>query len=256
MRVRHRALLACTVLCVAAVAALSASAAGTIDVSNNSGVDIPDVSLASPYPSTIDVSGVPGNVSKVTVTLHDLTHTCPSDLNIMLEAPNGSTVWLAAQSGACDGAFDGDVTFDDSAGANWDFSSVAGGTYRPTQDGSSFGVGNCTWNTSLPGGAPSGPYGTSLSSLNGSSANGTWKLYIQDNCLIDQGTISGWTLHLTTGGTTRAEDNIFLCYSKFQVDPGVWRMSIAKSLLKEGDYWLPYAVAGNPLGSHTILGNY
>ncbi|HZQ16040.1 MAG TPA: proprotein convertase P-domain-containing protein [Gaiellaceae bacterium] len=251
MSLSLRALLVGALLCAVGLTAPSAFAA--TDYSNNSGVNIPDTSVASPYPSTIDVTGNGGVVTNVTVTLHNLTHTCSSDLNIVLEAPNGSTVWLAAQSGPCTGgSFGGDVTFDDAAGADWTIGDTPG-TYRPTRASGRNGSGECTWSTSgIPGPAPAGPYGTTLASLDGSSADGTWRLFIQDNCGGDHGAISGWTLHLESGAAK--EDGIFLCYSTFQVDPGVWSLSTAKTLVGQG-YWAPYAVAGNPFGSSTVLGN-
>jgi hypothetical protein len=52
----------------------------------------------------------------------------------------------------------------------------------------------------------------------------------------------------------RGEEGIFLCYSKFQVDPGVWTFSTAQTLLAGGGYWKPYAVLGP--GSSTHMGYY
>ena len=49
-------------------------------------------------------------------------------------------------------------------------------------------------------------------------------------------------------------DAVFLCYSKFQVDPGVWAPDIARKLLAAG-YYLPTAVKGNVAGG-TNIGGY
>ena len=49
-------------------------------------------------------------------------------------------------------------------------------------------------------------------------------------------------------------DAVFLCYSKFQVDPGVWAPEVAETLLAAG-YYLPTAVKGNVPGG-TNLGDY
>ena len=57
-----------------------------------------------------------------------------------------------------------------------------------------------------------------------------------------------------TKTTPRGEDGIFLCYSAYQVDPGVWRLSQASGLVKDG-YWQPYAVLGNTVGG-TNVGAY
>jgi hypothetical protein len=53
----------------------------------------------------------------------------------------------------------------------------------------------------------------------------------------------------------RGQEGIFLCYSKFQVDPGAWDYSQASQLLAGGGYWRPSAVLGST-GSSTTLGAY
>lgn len=48
--------------------------------------------------------------------------------------------------------------------------------------------------------APVGPYGTTLSAMNGSNPNGTWELFMQGNNAFNSGTVSnGWSITLTTG---------------------------------------------------------
>jgi hypothetical protein len=64
----------------------------------------------------------------------------------------------------------------------------------------------------------------------------------------------GSTPEAATVSGPRGEEGIFLCYSKFQVDPGVWSYSEAQALLAGGGYWKPYAVLGG--GSSTQLGWY
>jgi hypothetical protein len=49
-------------------------------------------------------------------------------------------------------------------------------------------------------------------------------------------------------------DDVFLCYSKFQVEPGVWPPDVAAKLLADG-YYYPVAVKGNVAGG-TNLGDY
>lgn len=51
----------------------------------------------------------------------------------------------------------------------------------------------------------------------------------------------------SSAGSTSAPqgpENIFLCYSKFQVDPGVWSLADATQLVAGGGYWKPSAVFG------------
>jgi len=50
------------------------------------------------------------------------------------------------------------------------------------------------------------------------------------------------------------ENNVFLCYSTYQTDPGVFGMRAATALLAQG-YWSPYAVQGIVAGG-TNIGGY
>lgn len=70
-------------------------------------------------------------------------------------------------------------------------------------------------------------------------------------------TIPNYAVHHITAGAcpyTPAENHVFLCYSKFQVDPGVWPVSQAQALLQSG-YWEPSALSGTTAGG-TNLGAF
>lgn len=152
-------------------------------------VTIPPAGTATPYPSTISVSGLPGTISKVAVTLEGLSHGFADDLDILLVGPGGSVV-LMSDSGGGD-ALEGLVlTFDDDAPFPLpDGSGIASGSYRPTSHGES---------DSFPAPAPAPPYGASLGVFEGNDPNGTWSLYVVDDSDVDGGAIDGWTLSLTT----------------------------------------------------------
>jgi hypothetical protein len=49
-------------------------------------------------------------------------------------------------------------------------------------------------------------------------------------------------------------ESIFLCYSKFQVEPGVWSLADATQLVAGGGYWKPSAVFGG--ASSTKVGAF
>lgn len=49
----------------------------------------------------------------------------------------------------------------------------------------------------------------------------------------------------------RADTGVFLCYSAYQLTPGVWPSAQAKALVDEG-YWLAYAVSGNMPGGVNV----
>jgi subtilisin-like proprotein convertase family protein len=156
--------------------------------SNPSSITITDNSSATPYPSTINVSGVAGTVTKVTVTLAGLSHTYPEDMDILLVGPGGQSVALMGAVGGATPASGVTLTFDDEA-AGQISEPITSGTYQP-----SGGI------VSMPSPAPVAPYGSALSVFNEQSPNGTWSLYVVDAAAEDSGNISqGWRLNITAG---------------------------------------------------------
>src|SRR5688500_13878126 len=65
---------------------------------NSDQITIPSQGPANPYPSTINVSGLPGIIpntpGSVKVTLNDFNHTYPADLGIVLVGPTGAALLL------------------------------------------------------------------------------------------------------------------------------------------------------------------
>jgi T5SS/PEP-CTERM-associated repeat protein len=161
---------------------------------NNNAITIPSGTTASPYPSTISVSGLAGVITRVTVVLGGLAHTFPDDVDILLVSPAGQKVMLMSDAGGGTDLAPAVLIFDDGASATLPDTTAIPffGTYRPTD----FEPGE-----TMPGPAPAGPYSVTLSSFNGSSANGSWRLYINDDRNPDSGSISdGWSLQITTDG--------------------------------------------------------
>ena len=144
-------------------------------------------SPANPYPSPISVSGISGIITKVTVTLSNLSHTSPRDMEIMLVGPQGQRSVLMSQTiGNLTGLTNATLTFDDAAGALPQSGYVPGGTYRPTSYGS---IG-------FAAPAPSGAV-TNLAVFNGTDPNGTWLLYVQDDMQYDDGLMAkGWAINV------------------------------------------------------------
>jgi subtilisin-like proprotein convertase family protein len=145
-------------------------------------------SPATPYPSTITVAGA-GTIQSLAVRLNGLSHTFPDDLDVLLVGPGGQRVMLMSDVGGDPDLVSTTLTFRDGAAAVPDNGPVASGTYAPT---------DVTAGDPMPAPAPAGPYGTALSTFNGTSANGTWSLYISDDASIDVGTMTGWSLLVTT----------------------------------------------------------
>src|SRR5262245_35137567 len=147
-----------------------------ITFTNNSGITIPPVGTATPYPSTITVSGYTGTVTNITVTLTGFSHSYTDDLGAVVTGPAGQKTIL----------FDGpgvdvdpgtsvsniNLTFADSAAArlpnNADFGS---GTYQPGQN---------QWGDLFSAPAPAAPYATNFSAFTGVAPDGVYALYVQD----------------------------------------------------------------------------
>ena len=57
---------------------------GTDVFANTNNIVIPSFGVATPYPSTINVSGEVGTITNVAVTLHGMSHSNPGDVNVLL----------------------------------------------------------------------------------------------------------------------------------------------------------------------------
>lgn len=145
-----------------------------------------------PYPSTIQVSGLTASVHKVTVTLHNVSHTFPEDMDVLLVGPRGQTVMLMSDAGNEFHLVDVTLRFDDAASEMVPrVTQIVSGTYRPTD--------YTAVNETNPPPAPLPPYGPNLSVFNGTDPNGTWSLYAVDDVSEDGGAITdGWSLNITT----------------------------------------------------------
>ena len=166
------------------------SGIGTFAFSNNIGITIPFVGAATPYPSTISVSGLQGAVAKLEVTIEGLSHTWPDDVDILLVGPAGQRVRLMSDIGGSSSATNITLVLSDAGLTNLpDQGPLASGTFKPTNIGSK---------DTFPFPAPSSPYSASFSALNGLLGNGDWSLYVVDDGRGDKGSIKSWNLTVTT----------------------------------------------------------
>jgi Ca2+-binding RTX toxin-like protein/subtilisin-like proprotein convertase family protein len=172
----------------------------SVSAANTTNITIPNAGAATPYPAPITVSGVTGNITNLTVTLNNVSHTFPDDIDILLVGPGGQTVLLMSDAGGSSDLNNVTLTFDDSAAASLpDGSQITAGTYKP----SNFGSSSDTFDAP----APAGAYGTALGAFNDTDPNGTWNLYIVDDAGGDVGNIAdGWSLNVTTASNTTNED--------------------------------------------------
>jgi subtilisin-like proprotein convertase family protein len=174
----------------------SAAAEGVFTFSNRTRIAVNDATIANPYPSSIEVSGVRGGIEKLTVTVNDFGHSFPDDVDVLLVAPNGQSIVLMSDVG---GGFDVtgvNLAFDSSSESALPNSNIIeSGNYKPTDFES---------NDSFPFPAPGQPTANALSNFNGSNPNGTWNLYVVDDSGQDTGTIAnGWSLTISNGVTAQ-----------------------------------------------------
>ncbi|MBI5494768.1 MAG: tandem-95 repeat protein [Deltaproteobacteria bacterium] len=167
----------------AAVATFN-SAGGFLINDNTSGL---------PYPSNITAAGMPGTVVGVTVTINDLSHTYPDDIDLLLVGPGGANILLMSDAGGAIDIVNAAVTFSDAGAlALPDATAITAGTWRPANYGAGDGF-------IAPAPVPAG---TQFPSLNTTFAgivpNGTWSLYVMDDAGADTGTAGGWRITITT----------------------------------------------------------
>jgi hypothetical protein len=175
------------------------------DFRNTTCIDMTLGSAAAPYPSTITVSGGPQQIGGLRITLFDVWHQFPDNIDVLLVGPQGQKFILQGDAG-------GPVSIPQNAPVTLTFIDTAG---QVLPNSTALTTGNfepTNWETpvtSFPAPAPPAPYnepgstvgGTGLQTLNGNfflaNANGTWSLYVRDdagttdpNVVI--GSICGW----------------------------------------------------------------
>jgi uncharacterized repeat protein (TIGR01451 family)/uncharacterized delta-60 repeat protein len=171
---------------------------------------INDDAAASPYPSVITVSNLNGLLTQATVTLTNLSHGNPRDIDALLVSPAGQKVLLMSHCGGIIPINNVTLTFDSTAtNALPQSTQITSGTYVPTDfdltppfpaPGAPF-----------PTNATAPPYATSLSVLNGISPNGSWALYLlDDNPLFSGSVANGWMLNLDLTGPVPGSADLVL----------------------------------------------
>jgi hypothetical protein len=100
---------------------------------------INDNTFATPYPSSIVVSNVGGTIIKAVVTLTNITHSSPSDINALVVAPNQRDTLIMAHTGGQNAINRVTLRFDDAASNSLPSSvtplpagQIISGTNKPT----------------------------------------------------------------------------------------------------------------------------
>jgi subtilisin-like proprotein convertase family protein len=145
---------------------------------------------AQQYPMTRHVD-LPDSqvITDLDVDFPLIAHDRPDDLDLLLVGPEGQKVML--MSDACGPSpRENSLHFDDQAPAPLPDDGPCPDVARPAD----YEPGDA-----MPPGAPDGPYGTSLSALNGTSPNGDWRLYAVDDSDFGEGYIRyGYDLDIET----------------------------------------------------------
>ena len=253
----------------ASTAVFPGGAVTLVDCCNNSGAATGTPSTAAQYPSTITVSGIPGAVTNLKVTVV-LDHQWPDDVDLLLVSPSGAqkVILMADVAGNAGNAITPDtLTFSGSGGAIPDGAQLQTGTYAPTNGGSD--CDNATESAdAFPAPAPAGPYGSALSAFNGTTGNGAWKLYAVDDCNLGNtlgASITSWSLEIN--GPTAVSVRSFTAK---RAKPGVqlrwrtgaeaavlgfdvYRFSAGKRMAKVNRKLIPAKRSGSGLGATYTL---
>ncbi len=181
-------------VCVGANSSLNVVAGQAVTTPTGGAITINSSGNASPYPSNIAVSGVSGLVTNLKVTITNLSHTWPNDIDMVLFGPTGAhSIIFTDAIGGSGGITGRTYTFQTGATALPLTGLPVSGTYGVVNGGSYGGTGT-----------PSAVTNTGLGIFNGTNPNGTWSLYVFDDVSGDIGSIGSWSLEITVPATTYA----------------------------------------------------
>jgi hypothetical protein len=192
----------CRSLIAACVLLTGTLRADVMSFANSTNITIRDGNSASLYPSSITVSGLSGTISKVTVQLKNLSHSQPSDIDMLLVGPTGAKLVLFSDVGGNNSIGVANVLLDDAAASMLPTAFLSSGTYRPADyDGEAdvFLAPAPAVAFSSDSAAPAGT-ATFATKFFGTGPNGVWSLYIMDDATnaLSGSLASGWVLTLTT----------------------------------------------------------
>jgi hypothetical protein len=145
---------------------------------------------ASPYPSTINVTGAAVGIASMRVTLYRLSHNFPDHVDVLLVGPTGRTFVIMGDSG-------GGTAIPETAPVTLSLSDMGTALLPNAGPLVTCQCEPTTWETpvtNFPAPAPAGPYNEARSvvgngpgidtfaeAFGGTEANGTWSLYVRDD---------------------------------------------------------------------------
>jgi subtilisin-like proprotein convertase family protein len=180
----------------------TASARGRISVQavetfqNTALIAIADNTTSAP--SSIVVSGFETPIADVEVSLNAFTHPQASDVDVLLVGPAGQTALVMSDVGGA--ANNDNPTLDDQDPDQLPQGDLESGIFQPTNYDFGLDADSFAPNPLIPSPLPSG---SALAVFNGTEANGTWTLFVDDDDddpdPAPSGSFAaGWSLRITT----------------------------------------------------------
>jgi len=212
--------------------------------------------VATPYPSTINVTGLTGS-RKIVLELTNLNSTFPGDMDWLLVGPGGQRfIFMSDAVSSFATQTNAIVVIKDEATSPMpDIGTTVSlnGEWKPT---------NYNTTDTFPAPAPAAPYenaapgGTatfaSVFGTNGLNMNGTWSLYGVDDVSGDVSTIAGWKLTF--------EGNEYICQyvpnGKARADfDGDRKTDVSVFRPNEGNWYLNQSTAGFAVLNWGLIGD-
>jgi VCBS repeat-containing protein len=165
--------------------------------SNGTRIAITDNTTTS---STIAVSGFETEIVDVNVSLNTISHTQPSDVDVLLVGPQGQTALIMSDVASASNAANDSLVLDDQAAILLPKQDdLTSGVFQPTN----YDIGTDQDSFAPDPRIPSPlPKNTSLAAFNGTNPNGTWTLFVDDDDDDTQDSsgsfAGGWSLSITT----------------------------------------------------------
>jgi subtilisin-like proprotein convertase family protein len=176
---------------------------GSQTFTNSTALTINASGATTPYGTSIAVSGLGPQSTRIALELTGISHTFPSDLDVLLVGPGGQKFIPVSDTGGSVDVNALTFTVADFEPAPISTTQWTAGSFRPTDIGGG---------DSFPAPAPAAPYlspptaGTAgfdtAFGINGTNLNGTWTLFIVDDASPDGGSLAGWKLRFDSYGCT------------------------------------------------------
>ena len=155
---------------------------------------------ATSAPSSIVVNGFDTPIADVNVSLNVYSHTQPADVDVLLVGPAGQTALIMSDVAGAGTALNDNLTLDDQDPDQLpQQGDLESGTFQPTNYDFSSLPDSFAPNPLIPAPLPSG---SALAVFNGTNANGSWTLFVDDaddDTPDSSGSFgAGWSLRITT----------------------------------------------------------